>query len=897
LGALLDAIADHPARVAAAWSVLVLIALTQLVDVPHRALKLEVDPSFAALIPPDAPALETYRAFRDRFGSDDALLVGLRFGDVFAVENLAALRRISKDLEALPYVTAVGALDRSIRVEQSGGFVDVRGALDVIPGDAAGIEALAADLLASPLNARLVSRDRTTALVRVLLDSDGAPSASQLDEIAAVVREAAPNAGVMLSGTAAAKAEISRALLADLVQLLPWAVAAVALVGGIAMRSLRGALLPVMANGAAFLLTLALFTATRHQLNVVTAIMPTVLLVVGFAYSIHVVSQFDELADLAGDQPARIRATLRGVAPAVVLTALTTGAGFLSLATSRIDAIREFGLWSALGVGLATLAALTLVPVGLAWLPAKARGAERRTVETGWPRRLARFATRKRREILLAAAGLAGLGGLGVARLQVDTDFVTYFRKGAPLRRDLDALSRSFGGITPLSIEVRADARGAFLEPEHLAELREFQAWLIAQPGVSGTASLADLLDLLTGRKAGSEPAPLSGAGVAQVLDGAPNELREHFSDKRFRSAALRVHVTSSGSADLLALQRRIELRAASAWPEDFQVTVTGNALVFAHTVEAITRGQVASIASAFLMIYATLAFLFQSFRVGWLAMLPNALPILVYFGALGLVGIPLNATTALVAAMVFGIAVDDSIHFLSRFNTEARARADEVQGVREALRHVLRPVTVTTAALVLGMLVFTQSELRNHVEFGVLAALTLTLAWALDLTFTPALCGRMRFVTLWEILTVDLGAKPHQEIELFAGMSPRQARIAALLGTIREVDADTPIMKRGEPGGSLMVVLDGVVSVSIGQDTNRQPIARLGRGKVLGEMTIFGGTRTADVIAESPVRVLRWTSDCLDRIQARHPKVAAKLLRNLIEPMAGRYAGVVARM
>lgn len=789
----------------------------------------------------------------------------------------------------MPFVTRVDALDRSIRVERSGGFVDVRRALETIPQDTAALEALADELLASPINALLISGDRTTTVLQVVLDSD-APGQAELDEVEAVVREAAPGAEVFLSGTVAAKAEISRALLADLVHLLPWAIAVVAAVGLVAMRSWRGALLPLVASGAALTVTLALFHVAGQQLNVVGAIMPTVLLVVGFAYSIHVVSQFEELSDLADDPRARRRATLRGVAPAVVLTAVTTSAGFLSLATSRIDAIRDFGLWSALGVGLAALAALTLVPVGL-WGTRRGSGTPESRTAGRWADRLARFATGSRREILLAAAALAGLACIGVARLEVDTDFVSYFRADAPLRSDLEALGERIGGVTPLSIEVRGDANGVFVEPEHLAELRDFEAWVVALPEVSGSASLVDLLDLLAGRAIDSGPEPLSAGAVAQVLDGAPGELRKQFVDKRLRRAALRARVTSSGSADLLDLKRRIEAHAASNLPEDFEVTVTGNALVFAHTVEAIARGQVASIASAFLIIYATLAFLFQSFRVGWLALLPNALPILVYFGALGLGGIPLNATTSLVAAMVFGIAVDDSIHFLSRFNAAARARADEAHGVRDALRHVLRPVTVTTAALVLGMLVFTASELRNHVEFGVLAALTLAVAWLLDLTFTPALCGRMRFVTLWEILTVDLGANPVQEIPLFAGMSSRQARIAALLGTIREVDPHTSIVKRGEPGGSLMVVLDGEVSVWLDEAGTRRHLKRMGRGQLLGEMSLFGGKRTADIDAETPVRVLRWTTDCLDRIQARHPKVAARLLRNLVEQMAPRSA------
>ncbi len=897
MGRFVEAIAHYPGRAAAAWVALSLIALTQLVDWKTGHLRLTVDASVDALIPADDPALRRYRDFRERFGEDEVLLVGLVFGDVFETQNLAALRAAARRIERLPYVDRVEALDRALHVDRRAGFLDVRGALDEIPADAASREALAAELLASPLHSGLVSRDRSTALLTVHFGPDAMPGDREVGEIAAIARAAAPGAALRLSGGVFGGIETSRALQADLARILPLAFLMLGFVGAAAMRSLQGALLPLLANAVALLLTTALFIATGHKLNVVTAIMPPVIFVVGFAYAIHVVSEVDEFRACAGGVPARLRAAVVSVAPPLVLTALTTGAGFLSLATSRIAAIREFGIWCTIGVLIALTTALFLVPVGLAMLGLPRAAPEPAARRALWAQRLARLATGHRTPILLGATALAVVAALGMARIQVDTDFVTNFREGSAVRRDFEALGEAFGGVVPISIELHAAGRDAFKDPANLARLRELQDWLAEQPEVAASASLDDLVALLA-RSLGraDETVPLRPAAIDQLLLVAPNETLSRFADGRFRDAVIRLRVASSSSADLLALAQKIENRV-SALAGRFDVAVTGSALVVAHTVEEITRGQIASVASALLAIYVILAFLFQSPRVGVLALLPNALPVLVYFGTLGLVGVPLNATTALVACVVLGIAVDDTIHFLSRFNTAARAQADEAYGVREALRRVLRPVTVTTAALVLGFLVLIGSELRNQAEFGTLAAVTLALAWVLDLTFTPALCGRMRFVTLWEILSVDLGAEPHRTIPLFAGMSPRQARIAALLGSIREVEAGTPIVKRGEPGGSLMVVLDGEVSVWLPRDGDRQLLAQMGRGALLGESSLFGGTRTADVVAQTPVRVLRWTTECLDRIQARHPRVAAKLLRNLYEPMAGRFAQLADRL
>ena len=130
------------------------------------------------------------------------------------------------------------------------------------------------------------------------------------------------------------------------------------------------------------------------------------------------------------------------------------------------------------------------------------------------------------------------------------------------------------------------------------------------------------------------------------------------------------------------------------------------------------------SLTLASLAIWAMLALMFTSARAALLAMLPNLLPVGLYFGILGAFDIPLNPTNSLIACIVLGIAVDDTIHFLARFNADARAKANEKAAVKSALASVLRPVTFTVVALCLGFLVFTGSELQNQVQFGLLAFL-----------------------------------------------------------------------------------------------------------------------------------------------------------------------------
>jgi predicted RND superfamily exporter protein len=187
----------------------------------------------------------------------------------------------------------------------------------------------------------------------------------------------------------------------------------------------------------------------------------------------------------------------------------------------------------------------------------------------------------------------------------------------------------------------------------------------------------------------------------------------------------------------------RVEARL-SALPEPLQGSITGDTVLIGRTMDEIAWGQAVSLTGAILIIYVILLVYFRSFRVAFLALIPNTLPVTIYFGILGLTGVTLNIFTSLIACIVLGIAVDDTIHLLVRFKEIAREMDDEGEAVLAALRSVIRPVTSTTAALCAGFLVLAVSGLRHQVEFAVLATVMLAVAWLVDVTFTPALCARL---------------------------------------------------------------------------------------------------------------------------------------------------------
>ncbi len=267
------------------------------------------------------------------------------------------------------------------------------------------------------------------------------------------------------------------------------------------------------------------------------------------------------------------------------------------------------------------------------------------------------------------------------------------------------------------------------------------------------------------------------------------------------------------------------------------------------------------------------------------------------FFGTLGLLGISLSPTTSLVACVVIGIAVDDTIQYLARFNADARAFGKEEPAVKSTLANVLRPITLSTITLCIGFLVFSGSELRDQMQFGLLSAFTLALAWLMNITLTPALGSKLRIVTFWDLLRLDLGRSPQHTIPLLSGLSLREARIFALMSKLETHPMGMRIIQQGDWSKDVYVIVDGSVQVFLEKDGQRKLLSSLSRGAVMGEAGYFGQRRTASAETTAPARVLRFDSQDLERMRLRYPRIAATIFRNLNRIQAERLAKTTAML
>ena len=789
-------ILGHRARTAAGLVLTTIVALAGIVDPLSLEPRLRIDPSLNEMLPEDDAARRFYEELLERFGSDDVVVVALRSPTLFSPAGLETLARASRAIEAIEGVHHVDGLANALRIRPFEGDVEISGYLEPMPASQAEADRLREALLTDPLRAgSFVSRDGAASAILVTFEhlSEEEMLARGLDlAVLEAARAAAPGMEIFLAGTPHIKATVARLLTAELTTMVPIVFLLMSALSCAFFRSLRVGLAPIAAVALGLVWTLGAMGWAGHDLNIVTTLIPPLVLALGFAYAAHVVASFQR-AGAIGDRaraalaPAsRAEGALARVAFPVAFTALTTAAGFLSLATNDLAVIRGFGFFAAVSSVATFMVALTLVPLLLmrtgagagvgartAAGPGAGAGADVRTIAAGdagaipttsttWLDRrldaLVRFDLRHANGILVAAMLLVGGALFGATRIEVNLPVIENFGRETEIRRAYREVDRLFGGANQFYVMLRADEAGAFEDPDRLREIAALQAWLETQPEIGGTTSVVQYVEVLnkalgsgnsgnsgnsgsSGRPPGRH-IPETAKAVAQLLLFGGNEELDVLIDRAHRTATILVRSTATETREFDILARRIDARLAEL-PAGLTGQTTGNAILLSRAADRISRGQAMSLLLASALIGLLLIGYFRSLRLGLLALVPNVIPVVLYFGLLGLTGVTLNNATALMGSIVLGIAVDDTLHLLVEYRRALAQTGDPARALHESVRHVGRAITCTTLAVCLGLLVVGTSELRNQAEFGLLGAATLAIAWLVDLTFTPVLCAR----------------------------------------------------------------------------------------------------------------------------------------------------------
>lgn len=475
----------------------------------------------------------------------------------------------------------------------------------------------------------------------------------------------------------------------------------------------------------AYVVTLALMALTGRPVTILTSFIPIVILVVGICDTTHLLEHWSQTRSAGRGRIESVAETFERLAVSCFFTSITTAIGFASLAATGIAVVADFGIFTAFAVMATYAFTITVLPPLLTFVaaPPSVGRHGRRWGPVAALVRLARAALARRSRWVLPAFGVVTIAGLALAsRLPIDTYLVDDLKDGTSIKQDLRWVQNAGFGLFQTNLFVRADA-GELLRPEMVDWMDRFQRFVEKDPLVIHTFGLADV------RRATQAP-------LQDVADAIP----EWIYRPDHRAAQVVVTVRDAGSRVTLPFLDRVDDYLRRNPPPAGTADLTGTVRMADTFSFHVLRSFGPSIVLALLLIWLVMAVLFRSLRMGLVAMVPNLFPLVTLAGVMALLGVSLKPSTILVFSIAFGIAVDDSIHLMSRFNQLVARGRMKGRALRGALRETGSALVMSTVVVTAGFSLLMLSRFEILFLLGLLTATTALAALAADLLMFPAL-------------------------------------------------------------------------------------------------------------------------------------------------------------
>ncbi len=486
------------------------------------------------------------------------------------------------------------------------------------------------------------------------------------------------------------------------------------------------------------------------SVNVVTGMLIPLVIILSIADCIHIIEYFDEVrADGADEREAFIE-TVRYITIPCFITSVTTAIGLVSLATSPIEAVKNFGIGSAAGIMFAFIVSILTVPLLLTLVP----GAKKLREAAGWRallKRVSRVNDHRTNAVLVVTVLGFIVFGLGIAWMQVETNQMEWFPKDSPFYLASMEIDRDLSGAGDLEVLISGE-EGILKDPDVLKRMDSLAGEIKDYPLVEKILSLPVYIKRINMALHDDNPAenrvPDRQALIAQELflfslsDAGRQELQRLVTPDYARGRiAVKIRIQSTRSRDIVDLANSIEKRARELFAGT-GVTVHVNGISFMYNIlyKYLLESQVKSFAIAFVLVTVILFVIFRSTLYGALSITPNLLPIIFIIGLMGWMGITLNVGTVMVASVALGIALDDTIHYLTRFRKELASSSCSLQEVASMTTVFTgKAIIFTSVVNIAGFLVPMLSGFQPTRQFGLLVAMTLSFALAADLFVLPA--------------------------------------------------------------------------------------------------------------------------------------------------------------
>jgi uncharacterized protein len=517
-------------------------------------------------------------------------------------------------------------------------------------------------------------------------------------------------------------------------------------------RSVIGVIVPLIVVLLATLGILGIMGMMNKALDVMMVLLPTIMFVVGMSDVVHIQTKYIEELRNGANKIKALKTTFKEVGLATLLTSVTTAAGFLTLTTASISPIREFGFFTAMGVFMAFIMAFALLPSVLLFspLPPIAKKQQNKAAWTSFMHWSFTSVIRYRKEIVAVCAALLLVSFYGIYQIKLNTYILEDLSDKDPMKQGFAFFEEEMGGARPFEMTVWVkDSSKTVYDRDVLPELEKIETFLQEEYGVSNIISpvfqIKTLHKALNGGLPQAYKLPDEDFNsnrmnkILQILEKRNTEVKVSADQKQ--TARISGKMADVGSAVTVKLNEKFDrFFTTHINSELFGYKMTGTSFLIDKNTEYLTMNMVQGLLIAFGVIALIVGMMFKSVKMVIITLVPNLIPLVFIAGIMGYFDISLKVTTSIIFTIAFGIAVDDTIHFISKLKIELNKGKSMLYALKRTYFSTGKAIIVTTIILIGGFLTLILSSFGGTFYTGLLVSLTLLFAVIIDLTLLPVL-------------------------------------------------------------------------------------------------------------------------------------------------------------
>ncbi len=714
------------------WIIIIVSVLLAFAGIAMMPL-MKTDPEIKNYIPETITSRINTDLIEKEFGDQDMIMILFRDSCVITGETLERIKAIDRQLGRMSYINNTISLFSIKRIYGKDGIMYVEPAVPQIPRTREEERSLMASLRDNPLAMGVaVSDDFSTAAIAATIGVE-IPEEELLARVDSVVSMYPGRAKVMYGGLPYVRKYILEDVRKDGIILIPLALAIMLVFLWVAFREWKGMILPFTVVAISIAVSMGLAPLLGWKLTFMSLLVPIILIAVANDYGIHMIAKYQEVLSngVKTDMNSIVKEVLRDLRKPVIFTGLTTIAGILGLLTHTMIPAHHVGILTAVGVAIAILLTLYLLPAWLSMLkPAK----HLRNVKKGNARFVDRFLGWSARTVIAKPVMVLGISlvltlifGAGIFLIKVDSNQENLFPANHPVKISSNIINEEFGGSQNISVM----AEGDFLEPENLKTLENWSEQLEKRSGVGKVFTIATVIKemskaIYNTNEPGYNAIPDSRKAVAQLIElynmsGDPEDFNR-LVNFDYTKAHILIRLNDPETPvvnDLLGFIDKL------SYSSPLKTTTGGYAYIMSEFSEKIVKGQITSMIFAIVVVMILLAVIFRSVKGGMISVVPILASLVFLLGFMGLTGISLNPATALLSSIMIGVGVDYTIHFLWRYRKELRSSGYS-EAVYTTLSTTGRGIIFNALSVMVGFSVLVFSRFTSLRFFGYLVLISI---------------------------------------------------------------------------------------------------------------------------------------------------------------------------